>query len=517
MRLDPRTPVLVGSGQVTARANPDRPLVDRSEPVGLMAEAVRRAAADCGPGGAGDRLLARAQSLRVVLPVSWRYANPGLLVTDALRIDPAEQILSTIGGNTPQTLVAQTALAIGVGQLDVAVVTGGESLFTLRAARRHQDRPVLPWTNQPAGTAAPDPFGSDRSPSTEVEQARGLDRPTTVFPLFENALRAASGATVAEHQVRISELWARFSAVAQDNPHAWSPVGYDGETIRTVGAANPMVTFPYPKLMCANDHVDQGAGLILCSADAAASAGVPRERWVFPVGAADAHDHWFLTHRMDLASSPAIAAAGRRALHLAGAGIDDVALLDLYSCAPAAVQLAASALGVDPMDPARPPTVTGGLTFAGAPAGNYVTHAIATMAGRLRQQPESTGLVTGLGGYATRHAAGVWSASPPTRGFRWESAQPDVDALPQRAPASDHDGDVTVETYTVVHDRQGEPQRAVLALLTDDGRRAWGTATDADTLRSLVTDEGCGRSARLHADGRTDIRDTGRTNASDTT
>ncbi len=47
--LDPRTPVLVGVGQVTERPDPDLPLAERQEPVQLMARALRAAAEDSAP------------------------------------------------------------------------------------------------------------------------------------------------------------------------------------------------------------------------------------------------------------------------------------------------------------------------------------------------------------------------------------------------------------------------------------------------------------------------------------
>ena len=106
----------------------------------------------------------------------------------------------------------------------------------------------------------------------------------------------------------------------------------------------------------------------------------------------------------------------------------------------------------------------------------------------------------------TKHAVGLWSTAPPAGGFRHASPQDEVDALPQRTPASDHEGDVTVETYTVVHDGDGQPELGILALLTPDGRRAWGNVTDSDTLAGLMEREGCGRPARLGADGRTELR-----------
>ncbi len=108
----------------------------------------------------------------------------------------------------------------------------------------------------------------------------------------------------------------------------------------------------------------------------------------------------------------------------------------------------------------------------------------------------------------TKHSIGVWSASPGDEPFRFESAQSEVDALPQRAPAADGaDGaDGEIETYTVVYGRDSEPELGIVAILTPDGARVWGTITDTDTLTSLTVEEGCGRSCRLRADGKVDVR-----------
>ena len=399
MALDPRTPVLVGVGQVTARPDPAVPVTERAEPVSLMADALTRAAEDAG-GASGRRLLKEAASLRVMVPLSWRYVDPAALVADRLGIAPPEHALTSIGGNSPQTVVSRSAEQIARGELDVVLLTGAECIYTRVAARRDPGRPVLTWTTQGEDTPAPVSLGSDRAAVTDVETATGLDRPLRVFPLFENALRAAAGESLPEHQRRVSEMWAGFSAVAAQNPYAWTRTARDSEEIRSVGPTNRMVSFPYPKLMNANDRVDQGAALMLCSVSAARRAGVPEERWVFPLSGSDAHDHWFLSHRADLRSSPAIRLAGTHALALAGAGIDDVAHVDLYSCFPCAVQIAAHELGLSTDDPTRL-TITGGLGFAGGPGNNYVSHAIATLAGRLRADPGSLGLVTGLGWYVT--------------------------------------------------------------------------------------------------------------------
>ncbi|WP_220433134.1 hypothetical protein, partial [Raoultella terrigena] len=57
--IDPRTPVLVGTGQVTDRPAKGEPTT--RTPLDLMVEASRAAAADAGP--RGDALLAKVDSV----------------------------------------------------------------------------------------------------------------------------------------------------------------------------------------------------------------------------------------------------------------------------------------------------------------------------------------------------------------------------------------------------------------------------------------------------------------------
>ncbi len=453
MTLDPSTPVIVGVGQVTNRPDPGAPgpLTDRPEPIGLMVDAVRAAVEDCdgsAPGGsapAGRRLLSRSQSLRVANPLSWHYENPGLLVAEGLGIEPAQLMVTTTGGNNPQSMVNATALAIGRGELDVAVLVGADCVYTQAATRRHPDRPLLPWTVQPAGTLRPAVFGNDRRGTTDAEEERGLDLPIHVFPLFENALRAEAGRSLDHHRARLGALWSGFSQVAATNPHAWLREARTGEEINEVSDKNRMVAYPYTKLLTANMQVDQGAAVMLCSVAAARAAGIAEDRWVFPWAGADADDHWFLSHRLDFHSSPAIRLAGASALALADTVAEELGPVDLYSCFPSVVQIAAAELGLPDDDPSRPLTVTGGMTFSGGPGNNYGTHAVATMVEALRSDPGARGLVTGLGWYLTKHSVGVYSTDPPPvpRGARRRDSpkaprwrRPPASPGPTRSPPS---------------------------------------------------------------------------------
>jgi acetyl-CoA C-acetyltransferase len=72
-----------------------------------------------------------------------------------------------------------------------------------------------------------------------------------------------------------------------------------------------------------------------------------------------------------------------------------------------------------------------------------------------------------------------------------------VDAAPRREVLDDHEGPVTVEAYTVMHDRGGEAEVALVATLTPGGRRVWARSTDPAVMGRLVAEEGCGRPAEV--------------------
>jgi acetyl-CoA C-acetyltransferase len=214
-----------------------------------------------------------------------------------------------------------------------------------------------------------------------------------------------------------------------------------------------------------------------------------------------------VSNRPALDASPAIRAAGRTALDLAGVTVDDVAHVDLYSCFPSAVQVAAAELGLGTPDRlehrGRPLTVTGGLSFAGGPWNNYVSHSLATMQRVLRDDAGAIGLVTANGGLLTKHAMGVYSTEPPPSGsYRWESPQAEADAAGSVELATDWTGAVAVEAATVMHDRAGEPELGILLTRTPDDRRAWGTTADPDSMRVIVTEEPVGRRGSIDAEGR---------------
>jgi acetyl-CoA C-acetyltransferase len=496
--IDPRTPVIVGAGQATQR--PEDPARAR-EPIELLTDAARAADADA---GASRSVLAALDTIAVADIVSWKYPDPGALLGRRVGAQARTTMTTTVGGNSPQLLVNELAHAVARGDVRAALVGGAECVYTRWRARR-EPKVWLDWTQADDPPCA-NVVGDPRAGTNDYEMAHTAVAPTQIYPLFETALRAEAGRTVEEHQRDVSELWATFAATAAGNPYAWSRVAYTPEEIRTPSPDNRVVTFPYLKRMCANIDVDQAAALLLCSYELARDLGVPDDRLVFPLAGADALDHFFFSERDTLHDSPAVAAAGRAVLASAGVGIDDVARFDLYSCFPSAVEIARRALGLRGAGDgdSRPLTVTGGLGFAGGPANNYPTHAIAGMVDACRRDPGSVGMVSALGWYVTKHSIGLYSTTPPERGFvlaDHTSIQATVDALPGRESAGAYSGPATVEATAIVFEREGAPAVAIVSTLTPDGRRALANTRDPSAMQDMTEKAWEGRHVTLRTDG----------------
>jgi acetyl-CoA C-acetyltransferase len=249
--------------------------------------------------------------------------------------------------------------------------------------------------------------------------------------------------------------------------------------------------------MNSNNNVDQAAALIMCSTAVATRLGIAEEKWIYPWAGTDAHDHLLVSNRDNLYSSPAIRIAGNRCLELAGVTATDLDHVDLYSCFPVAVQVSAAELGLDEQ---RPLTVTGGLTFAGGPLNNYVMHSIATMVETLRANDHAKGLVTANGGYLTKHAFGVYSATPPAQPYRHEDLQDEADRSPRREAVADYAGPIATEAYTVMYGADG-PETGYVAGLIPTGERVWASTTNPELLSAMTEEEFCGRPARVDGQG----------------
>ncbi len=486
-------PVLVGAGQITDR--PDDPR-QGLEPLGLMEAAARAALAEAGVGTAA------IDTVAVVTNVFHDYGDTATMLAARLGCAPGRRLLTTWGGNTPQSLLAHLCDEIAAGRSEVALLAGGEAAHTMRALGRAGITPD--WT--PRSETSAERWGDMRDGTSALESRHGGREAYVTFALIENAYRAARGLSLAAADAEMGAFAARCTRVAAANPYAWFPEVRDAATLTAVTPTNRMVAFPYPKYLNAILEVSQGGALLVASEAAARRLGVADDRWVWPWGGVDVAEHWFLTERDALHELPGMRRAAALLLDAVDVPLERIAHLDLYSCFPIAPRLVATMLGIDPATD-RPLTLAGGLPWFGGPGNNYTTHAIASAMQRLRADRDGHALVHALGWSATKHALGVYGGAPPPRGWQragGPSLQAWVDAQPTPTVADEAAGHGTLETYTVVHGRDGAPERGLCLGRLDDRRRFVALLpADRGVLESFERAEGVGRTGRLRStDGR---------------
>ncbi len=486
-----RTPVVVGVGQITNRVrhveSDARPTED------LILDAVRAAVADTGT----DAVLGAVDRLTAVFCIGWYFPDLAKLLAETLGIAPRQLVNTIVGGNSPQKIVNDAARAIARGELDVALLCGGEAVASRRKAHRAGHK--LPWPRHEAPESRTQELLAGCSP---YELTLGLFMPSSTFPMYENGLRAHAGESIDEHQAKVSEQCAAFSGVAATHPNAWFQQARTAEEIRTVTPTNRMVGFPYPKYMTALPEVDMGAALIVCSAAKAEALGIAEERWVYVHACADVTDTEALGERVNFYSSPGARVCGAQAFAQAGVGPEAVDFVDLYSCFPCVPQIGAQELGFAGR-PWETLTVTGGLPYFGGPWNNYSMHAIATMVGRLRDAPDARGLVYAIGMWLTKQSVGIYSGRPPADGFQLVDPAPyEAELAAEVRPAfiEQADGAVTVESYSIAHNREGEPETGFVFARLEDDARTLALVTDRAMLEWMETHEGVGARGRVWVD-----------------
>ena len=474
-----RIPVIVGVGQINDR--PDNN-ADALDTLALMSRALRLADDDAGGG-----FLPRVESLGIVEQMSWPQAHwPGggaitPYLLEQLGIAPAFiELTPEPKGDSPLRLLNDAANRIGAGEIAIAAVVGGEALRTearraVKDSGQKQDL-IRQVTERIAG-----PFC----------KKYGLLTATDVYPLYENACRAAWGQSLAQAQEETAALWSGLSEAAADNPGAWIRKTFQPADLLAPSAENRLISFPYTKLMVANNSVNQGAAVIIASLAKARSLGVPEEQLIYLGPGAAAQEPADILGRDRYDWSPSMMVSIRRTLELNRLAVEDIDLVELYSCFPCVPKLARRVLSW-PLDKRH--SVYGGLTFGGGPIGNCMTHAVVTMTKMLRRDGRR-GLIFANGGQVTTNHSIVLSRAPVAAGTFPQSydCQAEADALRGAVPVLNetYTGPGVVETYMVPYGRTGEPLFGNVVGLNPQGERFVCRVpnADKDTLDALVSRE----------------------------
>jgi acetyl-CoA C-acetyltransferase len=473
-----RIPVIVGVGEIV-----DRPkdIAAGLEPLALLVEALKRAEAD-----SGAQWLAEIQSLDIVNFLSWRYQDPARQLSDRLGIKPAHAYYGPVGGESPIRYLHEAAQRIARGECSVAAVCGAEAQGT--ATRAERAGIALPWT--PFAHDVPEP---KRGAAFQKPMAvtLGVFRPVTVYPFYEAATSAHWGQTPREAMAESGRLWATYSDVAAQNPNAWLKRHFTPEEITTPTPDNRLIAWPYTKLMVANPTVNMGGAVLITSLAKARAAGIAEHRLIHIWGGASAEeprdylvrDQFFESHAQNAVLKAAMELGGDDG-QVNGQAFDAI---ELYSCFPCVPKMARRTLG---LGADVQPTVTGGLTFFGAPLNTYMTHAACAMVRKLRSGA-GLGLLYGQGGFVTKHHALVLSRQPPRAALTQDtSVQAEADRHRGPVPefVTEAGGKSAVESFTVIYGRNNEIEHGVVMLRTSDHARALARvpARDGQTLAHLM-------------------------------
>src|ERR1700722_9957488 len=136
MTVADNTPVLIGVGEASERI--DAPDYAALSPVELAAKAAAAALADAGAANLGPEIdvIAAIRQFEVsgpnARPPFGASNNFARSVGQRIGAAPQRAILEVVGGQGPQHLVNEFAHAIARGEADVVLLTGSESISTVR-------------------------------------------------------------------------------------------------------------------------------------------------------------------------------------------------------------------------------------------------------------------------------------------------------------------------------------------------------------------------------------------------
>lgn len=499
MTLD-QLPVIIGAGQ-SMRPVPDD--LDKAfGPVDLAADALDRAFEDA---KMDTRSLDLCYGVRLFGDSGPAFPNPfgrsnnfPASVCAKAVATAAHHVYGFVGGQSPQTMVAEAALKLMDGQVETVAIIGAEAIANIKAAGRAGAKPDWSETREEPlddrglfGTSGvgydPDKPYVPANPATGFgitmsAMMHQIAAPVYYYGLFETARRAALGLSKADYDAQMGALWEDFARVAAGNEFAAIRTAPSASDILMPSAFNPMISSPYTKAMVARDGVNLGAAVILTTYGRAKAMGVSDVTFLH------AHDQCVEAtplerRRLDQSDAQAFV------LDRVGMGAD---IYDLYSCFPIVPLEAMRILGLSVGD--CPLTLTGGLPFFGGPGNNYSLHGIAEAHHAVRGT-DKTAVVYANGGMASKHAAGRYSGTPPETVALTRS--PEI--APAKLVVDSDNPEGQIITYTVEYKR-GEPTGALIIGETDSGERFYARAGEAH-LDPFITGDPIGEKIKTETKG----------------
>ncbi|GIS32118.1 MAG: hypothetical protein Ct9H90mP4_00320 [Gammaproteobacteria bacterium] len=191
--VNDNTPVLVGCSQFLGKKGEEGPNY-----LDILKEASTKAIKDC---EAKQDLTQHLDTISIIRFTAdtpnrdsattdfWGYTNMPRTLGNSLGIKVPNEIYTTTGGNSPQLLLNEICNRKKEGELNCALLAGGEALDTF--VSRLKLGLEVNWGDEPGGE--PESIGSLRDLGSECEKKHGIFDPSSVYPLFANSIRGDKG------------------------------------------------------------------------------------------------------------------------------------------------------------------------------------------------------------------------------------------------------------------------------------------------------------------------------------
>jgi acetyl-CoA C-acetyltransferase len=483
MAVGENTPIIVGAGQCVEREYTENP------PMALAARAAAAAIAE----SEGQSVAEAIDTVAVIKIFSdsapmWasklgRSNNPPQSVAQRVGANPEHRIYSVTGGNEPQSLLMEFFADLQAGRRNCVLLCGAEAIKNQRNAERNGVE--LDWNEEYDQPLEDRGFGT--WVASQQERHNGLVAPIFYYQILEEYRRQKQGLSREDYRAQMAQLLQSLNAVATENPYSQFPNPLKTDDIL---GAEPL-THLYTKRMVAQDSVNQGAALLLTTVAGARDLRIPESNWVYLHGGAQGMDV-DISVRPDPSVSAMAQAVIGKTFEMAGKNIEDISLVDIYSCFPVAVTAVAEELDL-PTDGSTQLTLTGGLPYFGGPGNNYSMHGLAEMWSQVRRDPSQFAYVHANGGLLSKHASGIFSCQPSD--IDWSMAET---IIPQETVARreliEHPDSGTVIAYTINY-MKGQPVQGVALCETEDGARftCHTRPEDQDVVAEMSAKESAGR------------------------
>jgi acetyl-CoA acetyltransferase len=374
---------IAGKATIVGTAEVDTWQSEGRSPVGLMAEATRRAVADAG------LTLADVDGL---FSASSHYAFPTMNLAEKLGMHPRFMDSSNIGGASFVSHVGHAAAAIGAGLCDIAVIAYGST--------QRSDKGKL----------------VSRAEWSAYEEPYGLIHPISSVALIAQRHMHEFGTT--SEQLAAVAVSAREWSLLHPNPPYPKPLTIDDVV------SSKMVTTPLHARDCCL-VTDGGAAIVVTSAERAAS--LPRPP-VYLRGFSESSNHRAVSAMPDLTRTVA-SQTSRIALEMAGRSLSDIDTAHVYDAFTASLLILLEDIGFCGKGEGGPFIADGNIAPGGTVAVNtngaglsythpgmlglfLLTEAVTQLRGDAgqRQVPDaSTSLVHGMGLTIAAHSTAILS------------------------------------------------------------------------------------------------------------